>query len=293
VQRSIDRAARLGTCWYGNADLTIQSAATAIDLYREACARHDVHPARIPIRNDIFIAEDRAEAERVGDSLMDAGYWGFEKEGTVAVVTWATYGEFLAFAIILVLIPGPDFAVVTKNTLAAGRCRGRWAAAGVASSNIVQGTAAASGLSALIIRAQPVFEAIKWVGVGYLAFLGAQAIRSAIRGRYLPLDDGGPETPGAAFGGWRQGFLSNITNPKVLIFYLAVLPQFLAPHAPIGWLLAFAWSHALLSLAYLLALTAGLHRARQILLRKARRAMDGVTGAVLLGFSARLAAEHA
>jgi threonine/homoserine/homoserine lactone efflux protein len=80
----------------------------------------------------------------------------------------------------------------------------------------------------------------------------------------------------------------------VLIFYLAVLPQFLTPHAPIGWLLAFAWSHALLSLIYLLALTAGLHRARQLLVRrKVRRTMDGVTGAVLLGFSARLAAEHA
>ena len=210
------------------------------------------------------------------------------------VMTWATYGEFLAFATVLVLIPGPDFAVVTKNTLAAGRRRGRWAAVGVASSNVVQGTAAASGLSALIVRAQPVFQAIKWAGVAYLAFLGVQAIRSAIRGHYLPLDDGEPAAAGAAFGGWRQGFLSNITNPKVLIFYLAVLPQFLTPHAPIGWLLAFAWSHALLSLIYLLALTWGLHRARQILARrKVRRTMDGVTGAVLLGFSARLAAEHA
>jgi threonine/homoserine/homoserine lactone efflux protein len=164
----------------------------------------------------------------------------------------------------------------------------------VTSSNIVQGTAAASGLSALIVRAQPVFQVIKWAGVAYLTFLGVQAIRSAIRGQYLPLDDGEPATAGAAFGGWRQGFLSNITNPKVLIFYLAVLPQFLTPHAPIGWLLAFAWSHALLSLIYLLALTWGLHRARQLLVRrKVRRTMDGVTGAVLLGFSARLAAEHA
>ncbi|HTW03027.1 MAG TPA: LysE family translocator [Streptosporangiaceae bacterium] len=206
---------------------------------------------------------------------------------------WSTYGEFLAFATVLVLIPGPDFAVVTKNTLAAGRRRGRWAALGVASSNLVQGTAAASGLSALIVRAQPVFETIKWAGVVYLALLGAQSIRSAIRGRYLPLDDG-PAATGAAFGGWRQGFLSNITNPKVLIFYLAVLPQFLAPGTAIGWLLAFAWSHAVLSLAYLLVLTAVLHQARTFLLRrKVRRTLDGTTGAVLLGFSARLAAEHA
>jgi threonine/homoserine/homoserine lactone efflux protein len=130
--------------------------------------------------------------------------------------------------------------------------------------------------------------------VAYLAFLGAQAVVSAVRGRYLPLDAGEPSAAGAAFGGWRQGFLSNLTNPKVLVFYLAVLPQFLAPGAGIGWLLAFAWSHALISLAYLLALTTGLRRARRLLLRrKVRRALDGATAAALLGFSARLAAEHA
>jgi threonine/homoserine/homoserine lactone efflux protein len=208
-------------------------------------------------------------------------------------MTWSAYGEFLAFAIVLVLIPGPDFAVVTKNTLAAGRRRGRWAALGVASSNLVQGTAAASGLSALIVRAQPVFETIKWAGVCYLAFLGVQSMRSAIRGRYRPFDDEQAAT-GAAFGGWRQGFLSNITNPKVLIFYLAVLPQFLVPGASVGWLLAFAWSHAVLSLAYLLVLTTAMHQARAVLLRrKVRRTLDATTGAVLLGFSARLAAEHA
>jgi threonine/homoserine/homoserine lactone efflux protein len=148
-------------------------------------------------------------------------------------MTWSTYGEFLAFAIVLVLIPGPDFAVVTKNTLAAGRRRGRWTALGVASSNLVQGTAA-FGVSALIVRAQPVFQTIKWAGVVYLAFLGAQSIRSAIRGRYLPFDEE-PAASAAAFGGWRQRFLSNITNPKVLIFYLAVLPQFLAPGTPVGF----------------------------------------------------------
>ena len=98
-------------------------------------------------------------------------------------MSWSRYADFLAFAVVLVLIPGPDFAVVTKNTLAGGRRRGRWTALGVATSNLVQGTAAAFGLSALIIRVQPVFQAIKWAGVAYLVLLGAQAIRSAIRGQ--------------------------------------------------------------------------------------------------------------
>lgn len=95
VQRSIDRAARLGTSWYGNADLTVSSAARAIDLYREACAHHDVSPTRIPIRKDVFIAEDRVEAERVGDSLLAAGYRGFER-GAVAYGDPQSVAEQLA-----------------------------------------------------------------------------------------------------------------------------------------------------------------------------------------------------
>ncbi len=98
---------------------------------------------------------------------------------------------------------------------------------------------------------------------------------------------------GAGTGNGPQGYLSNITNPKVLVFYLAVLPQFLQPGAGIGWLLAFAWSHAVIGLIYLLALSSGLAKARAVLTsRRVRRTMDGTTGALLLGFSARLAAEH-
>jgi threonine/homoserine/homoserine lactone efflux protein len=211
-------------------------------------------------------------------------------------VTWAAYGEFLAFAIVLILVPGPDFAVVTKNTLAAGRWRGGWAAAGVACSNAVQGTAAAAGLGVVIVRVQPLFEAVKWAGAAYLVYLGAQSMRSAARGQYPPLDaqGGRPRTGGTALAGWRQGFLSNITNPKVLIFYLAVLPQFLPAKAGAVVLLAFALSHAVLSLGYLLLLTLALQRARRILeRRRVRRALDAATGAALLGFSARLIAEHA
>jgi alkanesulfonate monooxygenase SsuD/methylene tetrahydromethanopterin reductase-like flavin-dependent oxidoreductase (luciferase family) len=83
VERAIDRAARLGDCWYGNADLTPETAARDIALYREACARHDRTPVRIPIRKDVFVAENRGEAEKVGDALVAAGYRGFER-GAVA-----------------------------------------------------------------------------------------------------------------------------------------------------------------------------------------------------------------
>lgn len=209
-------------------------------------------------------------------------------------MSWSAYAGFLAFAVVLVLIPGPDFAVVTRNTLAAGRQRGMWSAAGIATSNAVQGLAAAAGLGVLIVRIEPLFLAIKWAGVAYLLYLGAQAVRSAIRGRYADPAGGLRADAGArAFRGWRQGFLSNITNPKVLVFYLAVLPQFLGPHAALYALMLFALSHAVLSLAYLTVLVTGLARARQLLVRRrVRRALDAATGAALLGFGARLAAEH-
>ena len=80
VPKAIDRAARLGDCWYGNADLTPDTAARDIEIYREACARHGRHPVRIPIRKDVYIAEDRADAEKVGNALVAGGYRGFERK---------------------------------------------------------------------------------------------------------------------------------------------------------------------------------------------------------------------
>jgi threonine/homoserine/homoserine lactone efflux protein len=213
-------------------------------------------------------------------------------------MSWSRYGEFLAFVVVLILVPGPDFAVVARNTLAGGRRRGRWASAGVTLACMIQATAAALGLSALIVRAQPVFQTIRWAGVAYLAVLGIHAIVSAVRGRYRTDD---PVAAGEDVAlrprravAWWQGFLSNITNPKILVFYLAVLPQFLVYGSGLGWSLLLAWSTPVLAFGYLLALVQGMHYARSVLMRRrVRRAMDGATGAAMLGFAAALAAESA
>lgn len=136
-------------------------------------------------------------------------------------------------------------------------------------------------------------EAVKWAGIAYLMVLGVQAFISAARGRYSQgsADD---ERDVRSLRGWRQGFLSNIPNPKVLVFYLAVLPQFLGAHASFATLLLFALGHAALSLMYLLILLTGLNRARRLLARRrVRRSLDIATGTALVGFGARLATEHA
>ena len=208
-------------------------------------------------------------------------------------MTWATYGSFLVFAVALVLVPGPDVAVTTRNTLAGGRTRGAWTAVGITSSNAVQGLAVAAGLGALVVRSQPLFEVIRWAGVGYLAYLGVQALRSAVAGRYAADELAADTGTAQRLAGWRQGFLSNITNPKVLVFYLAVLPQFLTPDSGVPTLVLLALTHAVLGLLYLLLLVAGMHRARAVLdRRRVRRALDAVTGTVLLGFGVRLATER-
>ncbi|WP_448642692.1 LysE family translocator [Geodermatophilus sp. URMC 63] len=206
---------------------------------------------------------------------------------------WSGYGTFVALAVVLVLVPGPDFAVVVRNTLAGGRGRGAWSAVGITASNVVQGTAAATGLAAVVVRVEPLFQAVRWLGVAYLAHLAVQAFASAVRGRYTALDDGATASGSPALTGLRQGFLSNVTNPKVLAFYLAVLPQFLGPGTAVPVLLAYALTHAAIGLGYLLLLVAVLHRARRLLARRpVRRALDAFTGCALLAFGARLAADR-
>jgi threonine/homoserine/homoserine lactone efflux protein len=198
------------------------------------------------------------------------------------------YAEFVGFAVVVILVPGPDFAVTVKNTLAGGARRGRATAFGISTSNACQGAASAAGLGALIVRSQPLFETIRWCGVAYLLYLAAQAARSAIRpGAERPAVD-----PPRAHG-FRQGFLSNITNPKVLAFYVAVLPQFVTTSTAPAVLLVFALTHAVLGLVWLLVVVGGVEYARRWLAStRARRLLDGITSLFLAGFAGRLALER-
>lgn len=113
VPVAIDRAARLGDCWYANADLTPGRARELISLYRDACARHDREPVRIPIRKDVLIAEDRSEAEKAGDALVAGGYRGFEPEAVA-------YGDPQSVAEQLSVFAGMGFTDVIIRSMARG-----------------------------------------------------------------------------------------------------------------------------------------------------------------------------
>ncbi len=127
---ALDRAARLGDCWYGNADLTPVTAATTLSIYLDACARHHREPTRIPIRKDVFIAETEGEATKIAAPLMAAGYRGFDRSAVAYGVPdsvaeqLAVYGQQGFTDIIIRIMPGPVDAMVRSVELA-GEVRAR------------------------------------------------------------------------------------------------------------------------------------------------------------------------
>ncbi|MEU0533127.1 LysE family translocator [Amycolatopsis tolypomycina] len=206
-------------------------------------------------------------------------------------MTWSTYAAFAGMMAFLAMMPGPDTMVVLKNALTGGARGGGWACAGITVANFLQGTAAALGLGAVITRYRPVFETVKWLGAAYLVFLGIQALRGAWRGNYEALDDV-RKARASRVRRFREGFLSNITNPKVIVLYLSVLPQFLTPSSTLGDSLLLAYTVAALGVVWQVVLLFFVHRVRGWLRqRKVRRALDGATGTALVGFGAVLAFE--
>ncbi|WP_197321642.1 LysE family translocator [Saccharomonospora sp. NB11] len=204
-------------------------------------------------------------------------------------MTWSTYTSYLVLVIFVVLAPGPDTVVTLKNSFTGGFRGGLMATAGIATGNVVQGTAVAFGLGAVIVQSQVAFHTLRWLGVVYLCYLGVQALRSARRGDYAAMDGAGAQH--GAFRRYREGLLSNVTNPKVLALYLSVLPQFIDPvHNSLTDTLLLAYTVAVLGAIWQLALVAFVHSVRVWLQRRSvRRALDAATGTTLIGFGAALA----
>jgi threonine/homoserine/homoserine lactone efflux protein len=208
-------------------------------------------------------------------------------------LSWAGYSTFIGVVLLLTIAPGPDFAVVMKNALAAGRTAGLWTTVRINISNAAQGTVAALGLGAVIVASRPLFETIRWAGIGYLCWLGFHTLRSARRGP----QGGAPDAPSPSNSdSWRrrllQGAVSNITNPKVLVFYLSVLPQFRPAHASLLDALVLANTLPVIGFCWLALVVAGVHTVRWwITRRRVRRSLDALTGVALVGFAGKLAAD--
>lgn len=197
--------------------------------------------------------------------------------------------SFIAVVVALVLAPGADFTLIVRNTLSGGRLRGAITTAGVSFAAATQGFLVSIGLAGVIVRVQPVFLALKWAGVGYLAWLAFGMLRSAVRGEYRSVGVGQRMGPWTAF---RQGFLCNALNPKMLVFFVSLLSQFVAADAPWTVWLEHAWMVPFVGTCWCLTVVVFVGALRVWLQRRAvRRALDAASGVVLAGFCVRLAIE--
>ena len=198
---------------------------------------------------------------------------------------------FAAAAGVLTLTPGVDTAMVLRASAAQGPRSGMAAAVGICLGCLVWGAGAAFGLTALLAASKLAFTVVKWLGAAYLTWLGLKLI---IKPRASFAEAGAGE--GASVQpGWlasfRRGLLTNLLNPKVGVFYITFLPQFIPPGYNVAAIsLLLAGVHALMGLLWLsvlVALTVPLGR----FLRQARvvKALDRLTGAVFVGFGVRLA----
>jgi threonine/homoserine/homoserine lactone efflux protein len=197
---------------------------------------------------------------------------------------------FLALSILLIVIPGPDTAVVTKNALLGGRRSGLLASVGVSLGLTVWTIAAAFGIAALLRASAVGFLALKLAGAAYLIWIGVQMLRA----RGLPAPSEGRRGAGTGLRSLRQGLLSDLGNPKIAVFFTSFLPQFVrGDGSAFASLLFLGVIFAALTLAWLTAYSLMVGHASGLLRRPAvRRVLDRLTGVILIGFGIRLALEH-
>jgi RhtB (resistance to homoserine/threonine) family protein len=197
---------------------------------------------------------------------------------------------FAAVAAVIVVVPGPDMALVLRNGLAHGRRSALETALGINAGLLVWALASALGVAALLHASAAAFTVLKLAGAAYLVFLGVRALLEAWRGAGV-----GTDVPEDVRGreAFRQGLLTNVLNPKVAVVFTTLIPQFVDPTEPalrqtillaavfiamgLAWLTAYA----------LVVASVGAQLRRPVV----RRALDAVVGTVLVALGVRLAVE--
>lgn len=190
---------------------------------------------------------------------------------------------FVAVAVVVIVTPGQDTALTIRNTLVGGRAAGLRTACGVVCGQAVWALAASAGVAALIVASEPAFAALKLAGAAYLVWLGLRTLAGAVRGT------GGSHASAAGRDRheMRQGFLSNLGNPKMAVFFTSLLPQFADSFAGLA---ALGLLFCTMTLIWLAAYATVIHRAGDTLRRpRVRATLDAVTGTALVALGIRLA----
>jgi threonine/homoserine/homoserine lactone efflux protein len=199
---------------------------------------------------------------------------------------------FFITATAAAFVPGPAVLYVVGQAVRQGANRAVAANLGILSGNALWFTASAIGLATLVAFAQPLFVAIKWLGAAYLTWLGIAAWRDAVK-----RSDGDRRTTLARdpvqFGMWRQGVLLQLANPKAILFFTALLPQFVDPARAIAPQIVVLAATSIVSEFFVLAGYAWLAaRGGALLAERPRlaRATDAAAGSCLIGAGLGLAA---
>lgn len=214
---------------------------------------------------------------------------------------------FIGAGLLLNLTPGPDVFFILTHAMRQGARAGMVAALGIMAGCCVHVGAATVGISALVAASAAAFNVLKWLGAAYLVYLGARMLWSALRARaelegatgMAPSGLAEAATAAGMSGIFRRGFLTNVLNPKVALFFLAFLPQFIAPATPAGqktWVflalgLLFTFNSLLVSLGW--ALAAAWAARRATLVRRTLRWLDGIAGGIFIAFGIKLALSDA
>jgi threonine/homoserine/homoserine lactone efflux protein len=187
-----------------------------------------------------------------------------------------------------VATPGPNTLLVTNMAAAGSRRAAAWAAAGTGAGALVWVVATLGGASALFAAVPRLATTLRWLGAGYLVYLGVQAIRSAWRTR-----GGAPAAavfaPASAAAAFRRGLFTNLSNPKSLAYYLSLLVASAAPGAPLWLRIAGGAGMAAISLGwYLLLAWTFSHPPVQRLYRRVQPLVAAATGVLMIGFGLAL-----
>lgn len=199
---------------------------------------------------------------------------------------------FIGVAALLTIMPGADMALVTKNVLAVGRRRATLTIVGICAGCVIHATASALGLSAILATSATAFNIVKTLGAAYLIWIGVQSIRES-RNAAAPVQSN-ESAKRARLGPFLQGFLTNLLNPKVAVFYLTFLPQFISPGEPVlKRSLLLASVHIAMGFVWLTAYAWFIDRLGAVLTRpRVKMWLERVTGGLLIGLGARLAWER-
>ncbi len=200
---------------------------------------------------------------------------------------------FVLMCIFLIILPGPDTAIATKNTVTVGRNGGLKTALGTCCALLIHTSAAVLGLSAIIVKSALLFSVFKYVGAVYLLYLGVKTLWSLKKKEEAASVEMNTKSQFANTSCFKQGFLTNLLNPKVAVFFLTFLPQFVdsGSNTFLPFLLM-GITYTVLTAVWFLLYVYLINQISAFMKKpKTQNIIEGITGTILIGFGIKLALE--